>query len=264
MREIDFRSNAIDPTLCLKLGWKTFQSRMWLFLGLCLFLGFPIGFLVGFISPFPPFITRLISTVVSGSITAGIFYIVLTEIDGKRSDFTMIANVLPAISSISVVSLIGAAPGMIFSAIVSGNSDANAILVATKEITAIGPAVFVFSLIGLLVSFFLYFAYPLLAEYRLRAIETIKLSSSAARQNVRGIVALTILNFLIFVSAVLVGVFFVSTLIIGSVAIGGDGSVFFLTLIPLWILMSTAVSISYATVAHAYRQVFPKSNESVI
>ncbi len=262
MREIEFRRNAINPTECLKLGWDTFTSRFWLFLGVCLFLGFPLVTLVQFVSPFPAFFTQIISAVISGGISTGIFYIVLTEIDGKRADFTMIAKVLPSVSAIGLIALIGATPGLILGAIVSRNSNVNDIFMTQEELTAIGPWIFIFTLLGIVISFFLYFAYPLIAEYRLGAIETIKLSSSAALENARGIIILGLINFLITLAAVFIGVFFLMAIGARTMALGAE--VRWLPMIPLWFSLAVSVSLSYAVVAHAYRHVFPKCDRSVI
>jgi len=263
MREIEFRSNAIEPTECLKLGWKIFLSRFWLFLGLVLFLGFQIGFIIQMISPFPAFFTQLISTVISGCVSTGIFYVVLSEIDGKRSDFTMVANVLPSASSIGVVALIGAAPSLILGLIFSRIYDASEIFSASSNnIASLGSKFFLFTALGLFISFMLYFAYPLIAEYRLGAVETLKLSATAATQNFKGLVALCVLNFLIFLGALFVGLLFIMALGAGSTALGAEFSV--LIMIPMWVSLSVAVSLSYANAAHAYRQVFPRNDKSVI
>lgn len=235
MEKIEYRSGAVNAGECVSKGWSAAGQNYGLFFGVAF-----VVILIIIVISLIPFANIILDPIIGGPLSVGLYYVYLRKIDGESADFGMafsgFSHFVPAI----VVSFVLSAPFIILD-VIQLSIDFTAFPQVAEignpqmfqAFTAVQIAIGVFTfLIFLMIQILLYFSYMLIAEYKLGAIDAMKLSVEAASANLSGLILLIILEILLgFAGALacLIGILFIMPVI-------------------------------YAADVCAYRQVFPKIN----
>lgn len=235
MTNIQFQSGAIEAGDCVSNGWNLVKPNYWMYFGIAV-----VAVILMACVP-------CISLFLVGPVGVGVYYVLLREMRGEPVEFGMMFHGFNKFVSAMVVGLIQSIPGIIWTIfdysvnIASFLADkrnrdlldfyqagsGNEIFAGLTALYVVALSIFL--VVSLVWGLTFMFALPLLAEHDLGAIDALKLSARAAWGNVGGLILLFIFEMLIVLIGVLalcIGVFFV-------------------------------LPILYATIAFAYRQVFP-------
>jgi len=225
----DFNRHVIRPTECVKEGWELIKDQYWLFLGISF-----VGMLIG----------SAFAIVLMGPMMCGIFLCLFQRQRRQPVEFGMLFKgfdhflqslLVMLIKMIPIVILM--VPFYLIMVVIMFTS------MPREQTTPEETSRFLFTffgfelvfitvlmLVGIVVEIFLMFAFPLVVDRRLPAIEAVKLSIKAGKENFGGVLGLLLLNALFGFVGVLccfVGVYFY-------------------------------LPISFASYAIAYRRVFPE------
>ena len=234
MEHIQFYKNSISAGDCVSNGWNLVTKNFGMYLGISI-----IALILAGCIP-------CVSLFLVGPILTGIYYVCLRDISGEPVEFGMMFRGFDVFVPAMVVGIIQSIPemfgqGLRFSVNIadifsrSGNSDhfqSDGVGIAllgglTAIIVMVGLAIF---LMAIILRISLFFAFPLIIEHKLGAVDAMKLSARAAWSNLGGLILLFILEFfvaLIGILACIIGIF-------------------------------VAIPVIYAANAFAYRQVFPR------
>lgn len=239
MDQVEYLRGAIDPRACVSGAWELVLRRVWLYVG----MGVVTMLLIGCI----PFI----SSFLFGPVMAGFYYCVLRDMRGEDVEFGYLFKGFEKFVPLMVVGLVESIPGIIwtliqytadFAQIVGGDDstiDVNFFQSGSEPLWA-GLAISVWILIAIFVLFgivwnvSLQFALPLMLERDISIGDALLTSVKAAFGNIGGLVGLIIFQVLVML----------------------------LGLVALCIGIFVAFPIVYASVAFAYRQVFPELDRS--
>ena len=225
-----FRSGAVRPVECVRGGWELIRGNYWLFVGVTL-----VGTLLAYFAPMG---------ILLGPMMCGIYYCFNRKQAGQPVKFEMLFKGFDYFIPSLIATLIMMIPGFVIAIpafIVMFILYVNALRTTppgapptpgsfTNVLVAYAVFATITIAVSLVVAVLCYFVYPLIVDRKLSAVQAIKTSARAARANLGGIMSLVLLN------AVLG--------ILGTLACC-VGAIF---LAP----------VSFATVAVAYRQVFPE------
>ena len=234
MEHIQFYKNAISAGDCVSNGWNLVTKNFGMYLGIAI-----VAMILAGCIP-------CVSLFLVGPILTGIYYVCLRDISGEPVEFGMMFRGFDVFVPAMIVGIIQSIPemfgqGLRFSVNIAdifsrgGNSDhfqsdgAGIALLGglTAIIIVVGLAIF---LMAIVLRISLFFAFPLIIEHKLGAVDAMKLSARAAWSNIGGLILLFILEFfvaLIGILACIMGIF-------------------------------VAIPVIYAANAFAYRQVFPR------
>ncbi|MEZ5428591.1 MAG: hypothetical protein R2747_20260 [Pyrinomonadaceae bacterium] len=229
----EFFRGAINPGDCVSNAWNLVKQNYGLFIAMVL-VG---GILAGCIP--------CVSLFLAGPILAGFYHVFLMEMNGEPADFGALFKGFDVFVPTMVVGIILAIPEIIGQGVRVSVDLANFGL--TREgaqsgevALASGLVIFAFLFaIGVLVLTLvlrvsMFFTLPLIIERKMAVGDAIKLSASAAWGNLGGIILLFLLEVLLLIAgclACIIGLLFVAPII-------------------------------YAANAFAYRQVFPKTDQT--
>jgi len=232
IENIEFNRSAINAGECLSNGWNLVKQNYWVFFGIVL-----LGSLI--VSCLP-----IVNIFLVGPIFCGFYYVMLRQYRGEPVEFGMMFKGFEHFVPAFVVGLISLIPGIISYVLqfielaikistisVAGDNNGAPEAMAAVSIVFLLVRILLAG-VGILISFFFFFAYPLVIDKEIGAIDAIKLSAKAAMGNVGGMILLFLLLFALMLAgflACLIGVFFV---------------------LPIVVAMNTC----------AYRQVFPDTN----
>jgi hypothetical protein len=217
-----FHRGAIRPVQCVREAWQLVKDDYWLFLGITV-----VGMLIGSFAPL---------AILLGPMMCGIYICMLRRLDGRRIDFSMLFRGFNYFVPSMVVTLLSVVPMLflllpcayaipilgvmnIIPANPQGPPDLSDVVYAGSLITLFVLAVFV---LGSVQSAVFFFAYPLIIDRELGAMQAIWTSFKAAGANLRGIVALALINSLLSflgVMACYVGIFLEMPLHLAIVAV---------------------------------------------
>jgi uncharacterized protein DUF975 len=223
--EIPFRRNVVEPIECIKGGWELIKPQYWLFLGMT-FVAFLIGSVVPIILIGPMmcglnlafFKTRRGEPVEFGTLFKGFDYFGQSLITALLHSLPILVVVIPAYVFFYI--------SMIVSIAAQGNNPSPAPFFGVMAV--FGLFWLVVMIVIIVVSIGFLFAYPLIVDRKLKAIDAVKLSFRAGLANfwrLLGMMLLTGLMTIVGMLACYVGAFLV-------------------------------MPISYAAIAKAYEQVF--------
>ncbi|MBX3244217.1 MAG: hypothetical protein KF685_07150 [Acidobacteria bacterium] len=233
----EFFRGVIDPTGCIKNGWRLISPNYWMYLGIAL-----LGWVMMACIP-------CLNIFLMGPVMGGIYYVLLRDMRGDPVDFSMMFKGFEKLGPTLLVGFIQALPGIIFQ-IIDFFFNLSSFLIQINEIQRQGDfyqsdgsdvaiaggflliyyvIAAIFVVVSIIWSISFVFAIPLVMENNISAIEALKLSARAAWSNVGGVILLSILVFLIMLAGVL------------ALCIG-------------WIFILPLITASFA---FAYRQVFP-------
>lgn len=230
MNHIEFYRGAISAGDCVSNGWNLVKQNYGMYLGIGL-----VAFIMTACIP-------CVSLFLAGPIMCGVYYVYLRDIRGEQVDFGMMFKGFDVFLPAMIVGIIQAIPEIISQGIQysvniadlgirsgSGNEELRTAMASGLVIGAVIVALVIF-LFTVALRISLVFAFPLMIEHQLGAMDAMKLSGRAAWNNLGGLILLFILEILIGLGGALlciVGVFLISMPLI------------------------------FAANAFAYRQVFP-------
>ena len=210
MQNEQFRSGVIRPVECVKEGFERIKSDYWLLFAVSL-----VGALIGGATMY----------ILMGAMLCGIFYVFLKKIDGYPISFDDLWKGMNFFGPGLVITLILIVPLFVYY-IFAYISFMGAVIVGMQ----MGGAGVIMALIGVLlidlavlvalVCFhtLLMFAFPLVVDRNLGAMDAMKLSARAVWQNLGGMVGLIGVNFILTLAGLIVciGTYFVIPIIIAG------------------------------------------------
>jgi uncharacterized membrane protein len=231
---IEFRSNAVEPIQCIKQGWQLLKGQYWLFLGITL-----VAMLVGSVVPFG---------ILLGPMFCGLYLCLLDRAGGNRVRFEMLfrgfdyfraslaPTLLQVIPSIFILVPINIALTARMAAVnvrmqQHPPQDMSELMPLMQELLTVTVVTFgVAMIIGVILGVFFMFTYPLIVERKMPGMEALKLSMRAGSENLFGLAGLLILN-------IVISLLGASCCYVGAILY---------------------LPISFASLAVAYQQVFPR------
>lgn len=230
MNNIDFNRNAVKPLECVKEGWALIKDRYWLFFGIVI-----VGLLLAGFGPFG---------VLLGLMLCGIYISLFNKIRGENVSFEILFKGFDHFSSSAITGILQTLPIMLFMfilyiplmlyyysyfATMGRRGQIDLYEMYSGSLIYVIPIYF-FAIVGSIVINLLFlFAYPLIVERNMKAMDAVKLSFKAAWGNLFGLLGLMLLQMLLNFAGALacfVGLYFI-------------------------------MPVSYAANAIAYKQVFP-------
>jgi hypothetical protein len=217
--EIPFRRGVVEPVECIKGGWELIKNQYWLFVGMTF-----IGILIG----------NAVPIVLMGPMLCGLNLALFKTRRGEPIEFSTLFKGFDYFGQALIVALLHTIPIMVIvipayilfyvSMIVSvaaqgGNDPSPAPLFGVMAVFGIFWLVVMIVIIVISVGFV--FAYPLVVERKLKAMDAVKLSFRGALANFWRLLGMMLLTGLISVLGVLacyVGVFLVMPLVYASIA----------------------------------------------
>ncbi|MBV9240903.1 MAG: hypothetical protein JO314_02745 [Acidobacteria bacterium] len=240
--EITFNRGAISAGECVGQGWEAIKPNYWIFFVMVLI------FIVGSAAlSCIPFVGGLgFQIAVAPALTVGIYQALFRQMRNEPVDIGMMFRGFEKFRVVVIVGLIQSIPTIIWtvlslvlnvgstilqsidpklgkgysSNLAAGNDAAPVIAGGILIVVFIGLIIGLIFAIAWGITFL--FAYPILAEHDVSAIDAIKLSAAAGWGNAGGLIVLFIVQFLLALVGVLalcVGVFFVVPVIYASTAV---------------------------------------------
>ena len=217
-----FRTGVIKPVECIKEGWALIKDQYWLFLGISL-----VGILIGGVVPI----------VLLGPMLVGIFLCLFQRLRNQRVEFGLLFKgfdqfvpglVVTVLKMIPIFIVL--VPYYIFLFVMMATTMPRGGVEDPEQARNFVMSFFGFEIIfflvimvvSLSVEVFFMFAYPLVADRQLSALDAVKLSFRAGKANLGGVLGLMLLNMLFGMLGVLccvVGVYFYLPIAFASQAV---------------------------------------------
>jgi len=225
MQELEFRTGVIKPIEVYKEAWEIMKGEFWLIFAITF-----VGLLIGGVLPI----------ILTGPMMCGIYLCLLDKIDGRPVAFDKLFKGFDFFVAGLIVTLLVMIPTFVFLfaiylpmfgfAIAGPQMDGTALVVflVTTLLIEIMVAIVMITIHSLIL-----FAFPLIVDRKLNAIQAVKTSAKAVWGNLAGIAGLFCVGFVVCMIGYMllcVGIYLA---------------------IPI-VIMSTSV---------AYRKVFPASND---
>lgn len=183
---IEFRTGVIRPVECVKEGFELIKSDYWLLFAVSL-----VGGLIGGVTMY----------ILFGAMVCGIFYTYLKKIDGLPVTFDDLWKGMQYIGPGLIVTLVVVVPLFAYyiwvyltlvAALLAGASLGE----AGAVVGLVGAIVLDVVIVIVLVCFhtLLMFAFPLIVDRNLGAIEAMKVSARAVLKNMGGVVGMIAVN----------------------------------------------------------------------
>jgi hypothetical protein len=197
---IEFKTGVIHPVECMREGWELIKDQYWLFFAITL-----VGMLIAGVIPFG---------ILLGAMFCGIYYCLFQKMNGQPITFeglfkgfdylvpSLIATLVLIVPAV-ILGILAYIPLIMMQISMTRNSNPH-----PEEIFAyLGffavEMVVVWLVLGSIHAF-LFFAYPLIVEYKLSGMEAFKLSARAVWKNLGGVVGFIALEVvLVFVGYLL-------------------------------------------------------------
>lgn len=220
MENIEFKKSAVDASYCISEGWNFIKPNYWLFFGMSV-----VYLLIVIIAGNIPYAGGIINIIVGGALTCGIYIALLAHWRRESVPFSLMFEGFSRIVPTTLVTLIATIPWLIFGLIIGlivslpkmtpGAENPTEVINAIFNREVIVPLVLSYLaalLVSTVFSILLFFALPLIADRNARIGDALKLSFSAATNNIGGLLALLIFEGLLIIAGVFacgVGVLFV-------------------------------------------------------
>lgn len=230
---LTYNRGVVKPLECLRAGWNLIKDQYWLFLGIT-----AVGILIGSFGPM---------AILLGPMMCGIYLCLLARMRGERVSFELLFKGFDYFMQSLIASLIQAIPALIlmlptyaiFFILIMNKTDnrrgrgGRGSPVDPSELYPIFIGMFVVMmgvvLIASLIGALFIFAYPLIVDRRLKALDALRLSLKAVMANLGGVLGLVALGMLLG----------------------------FVGLLFCYVGAFLVMPITFASWAVAYRQVFP-------
>lgn len=215
MDQLAFKTGVIRPVECYKEAWEIIKSDYWVLFGISV-----VGILIGSFTFY----------ILLGAMICGIFISFLKKIDTGTTSFDDLWKGFEVFGPSLIVMLIIIVPTIVLYAVIyapvlvalvmqqSLSSDEFMLLLAG------GIVLDVFLIVGLVCFHtLLMFAFPLIADRKLSALNAVKLSMSAIWQNLGGMTGLIGIQFLASIVVTLltcgVGAYFIIPIMFGALTV---------------------------------------------
>jgi len=192
---IEFKTGVIRPVECMREGWELIKDQYWLFFAITF-----VGLVIASVIPFG---------ILLGAMFCGIYYCLFQKMNGQPMTFEglfkgfdyfvpgLIATLVLIVPAV-ILTVLAYIPLIVMQISMARNPNPN-----PEEIfTYLGFLMFEMIALWLIlgsIHAFLFFAYPLIVEYKLSGIEAFKLSAKAVWKNLGGIVGFIALEFAMIV-----------------------------------------------------------------
>ena len=208
MHELEFRSGAIKPVECLKEAWALIKDDYWLLFGISI-----IGAMIAGLTLY----------VLFGAMVCGIFGCYLKKIDGGEVKFEDLWKgmrfLVPSIPIvllflIPIIAYVAAAFFTLYSpliALAAMGEDVDPSVIYGTFAAAIAIDI-VIAVVMTIIHSLIIFAFPLMVDRGINAIDAVKLSFRAVVRNIGGIGGLILVSFAIVLLgqiALCIGVYFI-------------------------------------------------------
>jgi hypothetical protein len=211
MAEVEFRTGVIRPIECFKEGWELIKDQYWLLFAISL-----VGVLIGGASMY----------ILLGAMICGIFYCYFQKIDGKTLKFEDLFKGFSYFVPSLLLMLVVIIPTIVLMAIiyvpliiaVAAGKNLNSDELLTIFLGGLAVDI-VFTIIMVCFHTLLMFAFPLVVDRNLPALQAIKLSIRAVWANLSGVAGLFGVGFVINILGALacgIGAYFVIPIVISG------------------------------------------------
>ena len=219
--DVQFRTGVIKPAECVKEAWALVKDQYWLFLGI-VFVGVFIG--------------GAVPIVLIGPMMVGIYLCYFRRMKGEPVEFANLFKGFDYFAQSLIAALIQAIPMVIV--IVPMYIIMFVLMMTTMPHDRATPdevSGFIFTflglelvfvtiilIVGIVVTIFVLFAFPLIADRNLSGVDAIKLSIKAAKANFGGMLGLILINVGLGILGVLccyVGALLIAPVTLGSYAV---------------------------------------------
>jgi hypothetical protein len=192
---IEFKTGVIRPVECMKEGWELIKDQYWLFFAITL-----VGLIIASAIPFG---------ILLGAMFCGIYYCLFQKMNGQAMTFEGLFKGFEYFKPGLVATLVLIIPAVILGILAyiplimmqirmmdSKNPDPNEIFAYLGFLTV--ELIFMWLVLGSIHAF-LFFAYPLIVEYKLSGMDAFKLSAKAVWHNLGGVVGFIALEFVMII-----------------------------------------------------------------
>jgi hypothetical protein len=206
MSEIQFKTGVIRPVECMKEGWELIKDQYWLIFAITL-----VGMIIASVVPFG---------ILFGAMMCGIYFCLFQKLNGQTTTFEGLFKGFDYLVPGLVASLVLIIPAVILaiaayiplilmqlSMMNSKNPDPKAMI---GYFSFFAVEMLILWIVLGTIHTFLFFAYPLIIEYKLSGMAAFKLSAKAVWKNLSGIIgfiALEVVMVIIGYALCLVGVY---------------------------------------------------------
>ena len=184
MPNIEFKTGVIRPIECMREGWELIKDQYWLFFAITL-----VGMLIAGVIPFG---------ILLGAMFCGIYYCLFQKMNGQPIKFEGLFKGFDYLIPGLIATLVLIVPAVILGIL----AYIPLIMMQISMMKSKNPnpsemiAYFSFFAVEMIVLWlvlgsihaFLFFAYPLIVEYKLSGFEAFKLSAKAVWKNLGGVV----------------------------------------------------------------------------
>jgi len=220
MENIEFRKGAVDASNCIGEGWNFIKPNYWLFFAMG-----GVNLLIVIVAGNIPYAGSVINIIVSGALTCGIYIALLAQRRGENVPFSLLFEGFSRVVQTTLVTLVSTIPWFVFGIAIylfvplpnltPGAENPTELINAIFNRAVIVPLVLSYTailLVSLVFSLLLFFALPLIADRNAPIGDALKLSVSAALNNIGGLITLLIFEILLGIAGALacgVGILFV-------------------------------------------------------
>ncbi len=211
MHQPEFKTGVINPIEVYKEAWEMIKDQYWIIFAITF-----VGIIIGGVVPL----------ILIGPMMCGIYLVLLQKYEGRPADFEQLFKgfdyfvpglILAIIITVPMIAfMLAIYVPMIGIAIAAPNMDESEVMMFIGGILVVE---FIVALIMVCLHSLLIFAYPLIVDRKLSAIQAVKLSAKAAWANLGGIAGLFAVGFVVAIVGYLmlcIGIYLVLPLIIAA------------------------------------------------
>lgn len=220
MNTLEYRKGAVNASDCISEGWNFIKPNYGLFIGMVV-----VELVISIVASLIPYAGSVINLIVGGALTCGIYMALLAQRRGESVPFPLMFEGFSRVAQTTLVTLVSAIPFFVFGLIAfslfslpqlapdGGNiAEMQAAIFNRAFLVPLVLSYLVFFLVTMVFSILLFFALPLIADRNAGIGDAIKLSVSAAINNIGGLIVLFIFETLLLIAGALacgIGIIFV-------------------------------------------------------
>lgn len=195
MPNIEFKTDVIRPVECMKEGWELIRDQYWLFFAITL-----VGMIIAGAVPFG---------ILLGAMFCGVYFCLFQKMNGQEVTFEALFKGFEYFKPSLIATLVLIVPAVVLGILAyiplimmqlsmsrSKNPDPSEIFSYFGFFAV--EMVFLWLILGSIHAF-LFFAYPLIIEYKLSGMDAFRLSANAVWKNLGGIVGFIALEVLLVI-----------------------------------------------------------------
>ena len=184
MSNIQFKTGVVRPVECMKEGWELIKDQYWLFFAITL-----VGMLIAGVVPFG---------ILLGAMFCGIYYCLFQKMNGQQMTFeglfkgfdyfvpSLVATLVLIVPAV-ILGIFAYIPLIMMQLAITRSKNPDPDLIFSYLGFFAVEMIFLWLVLGSIHAF-LFFAYPLIVEYKLAGMDAFKLSAKAVWNNLGGVV----------------------------------------------------------------------------